>query len=94
MATVIDGGYEWDSEKAETNLRKHGVSFEEAATVFADPNVAFDPDGSGTDCVKATGFSLRARILVAVHVERENRDRIISARPATAEETTLYSEGH
>ena len=49
MATVIEGDFEWDDEKARSNLEKHGVSFAEAATVFADPAAVYLDDGSGTD---------------------------------------------
>jgi uncharacterized DUF497 family protein len=93
VATVINGVCEWDSEKAEANERKHGVSFDEAATVFADPQVVFVDDGSGTGPLKAIGLSTKARVLIVVHVERGERDRIISARIATADEETLYNEG-
>jgi uncharacterized DUF497 family protein len=93
VATVVSGVCEWDSEKAEANERKHGVSFDEAATVFADPQVVFVDDGSGAGPLKAIGLSTKARVLIVVHVERGERDRIISARMATADEETLYNEG-
>ena len=47
MPTVVEGDFEWDSEKAASNLVKHGVSFPEAATVFADPLAVYLDDGSG-----------------------------------------------
>lgn len=63
MATVVERDFEWDSDKAPINLRKHGVSFAEAATVFADPMAVYLDDGSGTErmvvigCRSASGFS-------------------------------------
>jgi uncharacterized DUF497 family protein len=53
VATVIEGDFEWDDEKARSNLEKHGVSFAEAATVFADPAAVYLDDGSGTDRISA-----------------------------------------
>jgi hypothetical protein len=47
VPTVLEGDFEWDSAKAESNIRKHGVSFFEAATVFADPSAVYLDDGSG-----------------------------------------------
>ena len=93
MATVIDGDFEWDSDKATQNLEKHGILFEEAATVFADPLALYLDDGSGTDRIVAIGTSLRVRVLCVVHVERGQRDRIISARLATPSEQRLYESG-
>lgn len=93
MATVIEGSFEWDDAKAEANLDKHGVSFPEAATVFADPLAVFLDDGSGTDRVMVIGTSLRERVLCVVHVERLSRDRIITARIATRAERDVYENG-
>lgn len=93
MPTVVEGDFEWDSTKAESNLAKHGVSFPEAATVFADPMAVYFDDGSGTDNMVVIGASLRERLLYVVHVERGERDRIISARPATGAERTVYDSG-
>ena len=93
MATIIDGDFEWDDAKALSNLRKHGVSFAEAATVFADPAAVYLDDGSGTDRMVVVGTSLRDRVLYVVHVERGQRDRIISARPATRPERDVYETG-
>ncbi len=93
MTRVIRGSYEWDADKAATNLQKHGVSFEEAVTVLADPNVAIIGAGNehGENRCAAIGFSFAARLLCVVHVEREPRDRIVSARRATAEEEQTYN---
>ena len=93
MPTVVEGDFEWDSAKAESNLEKHGVSFPEAATVFADPVAVYLDDGTGTGTMVVIGTSLRERLLCVVHVERGQRDRIISARTATAPERTVYGSG-
>lgn len=93
MRTVLEGDFEWDSAKAASNLVKHGVSFAEAATVFADPMAVYLDDGSGMDRMVVIGRSLRERILYVVSVERGLRDRIISARPATAGERAIYETG-
>ena len=93
MPTVVEGDFEWDSEKAATNLVKHGVSFPEAATVFADPLAVYLDDGSGLGNMVVIGTSLQERILCVVHVERGERDRIISARSATAGEREVYESG-
>lgn len=81
--------FEWDTEKAKQNLKKHGVSFEEAVTVFYDPlSAAFDdPDHSADEYRYVTiGLSSRDRLIVVAHAERGEGLRIISARPATAHE--------
>lgn len=79
--------FEWDQEKAKQNLKKHGVSFEEAATVFYDPLSATfnDPDHSVGEYRYITiGLSSLDRLLVVAHTERGEKLRIISARCATA----------
>ena len=93
MPTVVEGDFEWDSEKAASNLVKHGVSFPEAATVFADPLAVYLDDGSGLGNMVVIGTSLQERILCVVHVERGERDRIISARSATSGEREVYESG-
>ena len=93
MATIVDGDFEWDEEKAASNLAKHGISFPEAATVFADPDAVYLDDGSGTERMVVIGMSLRDRVLVVVHVEQRRRDRLISARPATGAERDVYEFG-
>ena len=93
MATIIDGDFEWEDAKAESNLAKHGVSFPEAATVFADPLAVFLDDGSATNRVVVIGTSIRDRVLCVVHIERGSRDRIISARRATRPERDVYESG-
>jgi uncharacterized protein len=93
MPTVVEGDFEWDSDKAASNLRKHGVSFPEAATVFADPLAVYLDDGSGIGRMVVIGTSLRERLLVVVHVERGSRDRLISARTASTVERQVYETG-
>jgi len=89
-------GFEWDPEKAKSNLAKHRVSFEEAATVFFDYRAVtiFDPDHSEEeDRFITVGMSSHARILTVAHADREERIRIISARRATRRERSNYEEG-
>jgi len=93
MATNVDGDFEWDVDKASANVIKHGVSFQEAATVFADPLAVYLDDGSGTERMVVIGMSLRERVLYVVHVERGRRDRIISARLASRAEREVYELG-
>ncbi len=88
--------FEWDPKKARANLRKHGVSFDEAATVFLDDLslTGDDPDHSVSEERLVTfGVSSAGRLLVIAHTERSDRTRIISARPATRSERKLYEEG-
>jgi uncharacterized protein len=90
MATVGFGDFEWDEDKARSNIATHGVSFEEAASVFLDPDYLVTDDPSGPDRYIALGFSRLARLLFVVHVERGSRVRIISARRATRSERQTY----
>jgi uncharacterized DUF497 family protein len=90
VATVISGDFEWDDIKAERNLRIHGVSFDEAITAFEDEHHHVFDDGSGLDRFVLIGFSAAGRLLTVVHVERGERDRIISAWTATRVEEDLY----
>ena len=87
--------FEWDPEKAEANLSKHGVSFAEAVTAFGDPlsmNMP-DPDHSeGEQRFIVLGMSDRYRLLVVSYTERLPRTRIISARLATRHERKQYEE--
>jgi len=81
--------FEWDREKEKRNRRKHRVSFDEAVTVFYDPLSATfdDPDHSfGEHRLITIGFSSHDRLVVVSHTERGNAIRIVSARPATAQE--------
>jgi uncharacterized DUF497 family protein len=87
--------FEWDPEKADSNYRKHGVSFEEAATVFGDPlsiTIA-DPDHSAQEHRFITvGSSASGRVVVVSHTDRDDATRIINARLATRLERKSYEE--
>jgi len=81
--------FEWDREKGKRNLRKHRVSFDEAVTVFYDSlSATFDDSDHSVEEQRliTVGSSSRGRLLVVSHTERGNTIRIISARPATAQE--------
>jgi hypothetical protein len=87
--------FEWDPDKAASNLTKHGVAFAEAATVFGDPLAItyYDPDHSDEEERFLTfGESSEGRLLVVSHTDREDRIRIISARMATGRERKIYEE--
>ena len=86
--------FEWDSHKNVSNLKKHGVSFEEAKTVFTDEyaRLIIDPDNSeGEDRFILLGTSIDSKLLVVCHCIRETESiRIISARKADKQERTIY----
>ena len=88
--------FNWNEEKAESNLQKHGVSFEEAATVFSDEDLMImtDEDYNGSEeRFLLLGYSRMSRILIVCHCYRGEDDnivRIISARKATKTEEKLY----
>lgn len=91
--------FEWDVSKAQSNFRKHGISFEEAKTVFADPFLLTYPDdfhSEAEDRLISIGHSGRQRLLLVVHTERAQDNelliRIISSRKATAAERETYEE--
>ena len=89
--------FSWDARKNSSNRKKHGISFEEAQTVFEDENALLidDPDHSiDEDRFILLGLSARPRILVVCHCYREQDDviRIISARKATRSEQIQYLE--
>ena len=87
--------FEWDANKARSNLAKHGISFEEAATAFADPlslTIA-DPAHSQTEeRFILLGSSQRQELLVVIHTERGDNIRIISARRAGRNERSMYEK--
>ncbi len=88
--------FEWDQAKAKSNLRKHGVGFEEASTVFGDllAITITDPAHSEVeDRFVTVGESNRMRLVVVSYTERGDRIRIISARIATRNERRPYEEG-
>lgn len=93
MGTRRYGEFQWDEDKARRNERKHGVSFEEAATAFSDPFAIDAPDRFVPDRFVLIGSSNRPRVLFVVHAERGDRIRIISARRATAAHRRKYEEG-
>ena len=87
--------FAWDLRKAQLNLRKHGVSFDEARTVFLDDNARLmdDPDHSGDEeRFLLLGYSAQARCLIVSHCYREPESviRVISARRATGPEEQMY----
>ena len=93
----MDADFEWDPRKAAQNRRKHGVSFDEAVTAFADPLSVTVPDPDHSAPAEAryilSGRSAEGRLLVVSHAERGTAIRIISARPATRREQAQYEEG-
>jgi uncharacterized protein len=87
--------FEWDENKAARNLSKHGVSFEEAKTVFDDPLYVdfYDPDHSDEeDRYIIVGESRRGRLLIVSYTERGKTIRLISAREVTRKEREVYEE--
>lgn len=85
--------FEWDPVKARTNLRKHGVAFRDAASVFRDPFsiTVYDPDHSEEeDRFITVGTSVAGRSLIVSHTDRGTRIRIISARELTRAEREAY----
>jgi uncharacterized protein len=88
--------FEWNPDKANSNLKKHGVSFNEASTVFTDLlSVTFpDPDHSfGEERYVIIGLSSANRILIVPHTDRSDSVRIISAREANRNERRFYEDG-
>jgi uncharacterized protein len=85
--------FEWDENKAQNNIQKHGVTFEEAAEAFLDPFYQTgDASANNEQRNFIIGYSLTERLLLVVYVERIQRTRIISARPGTRTERKLYEE--
>jgi uncharacterized DUF497 family protein len=88
--------FEWDERKDAVNSTKHGVRFEEASTVFGDrlSLTIPDPAHSGKDEKRyvTMGLSLNGRLIIVVHSDRNDAIRIISARPATKRERSVYEE--
>ena len=84
----------WDDDKAQTNIRKHGISFEEATEAFFDPfyqmgDASVDEDEQRDFIV---GYTFYQHLLLVVYTERSTQTRIISARPATRVERTAYED--
>jgi uncharacterized DUF497 family protein len=89
--------FEWDLKKAEVNLRKHGVTFDEATTAFGDSLALFMPDPDHSvyeERYLVLGMSNRRRLLVVAFAERPPQTRLISARRATRQERRVYEEGN
>ena len=87
--------FEWDAKKASANEQKHGVSFEEAASLFADPlsiTIANPDHSASEDRFITVGVSAAGRILVVMHTDRGDLIRVISARLATRRERRSYEE--
>lgn len=86
--------FEWEENKAQSNIQKHGVTFEEAAEVFFDP--FYQTGDASVDSVETRdfiiGYTFSQSLLLAVYTERNDRTRIISARSATRAERIVYEE--
>lgn len=85
--------FEWDPLKAKENLRKHGVSFDEGATVLHDPLgiTIYDPDHSiHEDRFLTIGLSSGGRVIIVAHSDRSDRTRVINARELTRKERKAY----
>ena len=91
---MIDEEFEWDDEKAARNAEKHGVTFDQASSVFRDPfavELLDDREDYGEDRYILIGMSATG-VLVVVYVDRNERNRIISARKAEPNERRFYHE--
>lgn len=84
--------YNWDPQKAATNLAKHGVDFADAVAVFEDPSALTlrVGDQAGEERLVTAGLDFLSRVLVAVYTHRREGIRLISARPATKAERRIY----
>lgn len=92
----MSGRVEWDAAKAAANTDKHGVTFEEAATVFVDPLSITIPDPGHSfeeERFITMGLGAVGRLLVVIHTEHEETQRIITAREATTRERRIYESG-
>ena len=88
--------FEWDFNKAQLNVSKHGVTFEEATTIFGDPLslTRSDPDNSQDETRFVTiGVSTNSKTIVVIHTDRSDATRIISARLASKRERECYEQG-
>lgn len=93
MSTFRFGDFEWDEAKARANLRKHGVSFSEAATCFLDAEAFTAPGKEHPDRFILIGLSRQLRVLFVVSAEAGERIRIISARKASPAQRKIYENG-
>jgi uncharacterized protein len=88
--------FEWDDNKAESNILKHGITFEESVTVFADPYLLFTEDFKNSEQEErewAIGEAENGSTIVVAFIMRSEQIRIISARKATKVERKRYEEG-
>lgn len=96
--TINDIDFEWDTLKNETTIRKHGVSFEEAAEIFANPDTVIEYDDYHSDLEdrwNAIGYSTKRRALIVCHCYKDDTIiRIISARKASQDDISLYEENN
>ena len=92
MPMLTGHEFEWNEIEAQANVRRHGVSFEEAATAFSDPLAILLPTPTTPERFLVLGMSFRQRVLVVSHAERPPRTRLISARPATRRERGQYED--
>lgn len=86
--------FEWDPAKAQANLRKHGIAFADAVTLFDDARALTgrDPDAAGEERFIAVGKDTFGRVLVLIFTLRADLVRVISARPASRSEQRRYTE--
>lgn len=92
---IVDAKFEWHKKKAEQNLQKHGISFDEAKTVFSDElfiTVVDEEHSDDEERFITIGFSNVGKLLMVAHTDRKGRIRIISARKATKNEEDFYSK--
>ena len=95
MASEIDLDFDWDEDKAAANLKKHGIGFEEAKTVFGDPfSVTIDDPAHSANEYRFVdiGTSASGMILAVAYAERGQKIRLISCRKATKTERKIYEE--
>lgn len=92
VLTVVHGDFEWDAEKAEGNVAKHGVSFDEAALAMRDPSSVDFADSLQPDKLITLAATPFGRILYIVSTVRDRRIRMISARDTTRHERRRYDE--
>jgi len=91
----VSTNFEWNFQKAESNLQKHAIRFEEAATIFDDPlhiTLLDEEHSQDEDRFITIGYSNQNRLLLVAHAEKEQRVRIISARKVTNHEKKFYDE--
>jgi len=87
--------FEWDKEKASTSFKKHGISFEEASTVFGDTwsiTISDPLHSNDEDRFIIIGYSYKHRLVVVIHTDRGDKTRIITARLATKIERNFYDQ--